>query len=224
MLHIFSDGNSFDKIHIWCVKQIFTKVPFAALRNPAEISRNKGYLFQSHTISITPSLRTLKFNKDRYTSLQKMKLMEGAGASVAMGDPRYKNEERRLEKSGAEVESIASLFPNRCEPLKYWEATVANLLERAKLPSERCRSQAFVHIAAHCETDSTDKKPGTKQGILCLTESDCPDIPSSSSMPPVRNDGVLSAENVVKSNIEWCTYMIVLSACGSGKGEVRFGI
>lgn len=200
-----------------CPSQVFTKVPFAALRNPAEQCLNKGYMFQSHTISITPSLRVLKHNMERYTALQEMKLMEGEGASVAMGDPCYKNEDRRLKKSGAEVEDIASLFPNRCELLKYRDATVANLLKSAKLPSERSSSQAFIHIAAHCETDDDNKK----QGVLCLTEQDRTDMPSSSSTPPINSDGILSAQNVVNSKMEWRSHMIVLSACGSGKGEIK---
>ena len=190
-------------------------MPFAALRNPAEPCVTKGYMFQSHTISITPSIRVLKHNMERYTALQEMRLIDGEGASVAMGDPCYTNEDRRLKKSGAEVEAIASLFPNRCKLLEYGDATVGNLLESAKLPSKR--SQAFVHIAAHCETDDANKK----HVVLRLAKQDCSDMPSSSSTPPVNSDGKLSAENVLKSIIEWCAHMIVLSACGSGKGEVR---
>lgn len=201
-----------------CVKQIFTRVPFAALRNPAEQCRSKGYMFQCHTISITPSLRVLKYNAERYGDLKNMKLMEGSGASIAMGNPRYADTSKwpSLPDSGAEVESITSMFPDRCESLQDMDATVEKLVDRVKLPSLTSRSQAFVHIAAHCLANNDDYK----QGILKLTDPDPTDMPSSSSTPPVRTDGILSAENVVQSGIEWRTHMVVLSACGSGKGEV----
>lgn len=150
-------------------------------------------------------------------ALQKMELMEGEGSSVAMGDPRYKDPRRRLEQSGAEVQSIARLFGHRCELIVDREATLENLMKRAKLPSERSRSQAFVHIAAHCDTAGVDHK----QGKLILADIGCSDTTPSSSMSTVSSDSILSAEDVVKGEIEWRARMIVLSACGSGEGEVR---
>lgn len=86
------------------------------------------------------------------------------------------------------------------------------------MPAQRSRSQAVVHIAAHGAVGDSDDNH--KHGILRLTELVAMPNCAHGLDPQCLFDGILSAESIVKSRIEWRARMVVLSACSSGEGEV----
>jgi CHAT domain-containing protein len=83
--------------------ELLTNVPFAALRDHS-YPVGKGYLVQRHTISISPSLRVLQHCSERLKALEQNSHNIERGAIVAVGDPAYGKEPRRLRATGEEVE------------------------------------------------------------------------------------------------------------------------
>jgi CHAT domain-containing protein len=124
--------------------QILSDVPFAALRKPNSLG-GEVYPIQSHTISVTPSLRMLQHCNQRLKELdQGVVLHTKPGTIVAVGDPAYKG---RLKVSGEEVNFIEKLFG--VKKLVGPEATPSEVLRWAKYPSENRVKQVIFHIAAH---------------------------------------------------------------------------
>jgi CHAT domain-containing protein len=152
--------------------QILSNVPFAALRKPNS-PVGEGYLIQSHTISVTPSLRMLKHCNQRLKELnQVVPLDTKPGTIVAVGDPAYK--EPRLKLSGEEVNFIEELFgKEHVKKLVGHEATPSEVLKWAKYPSENGVKQVVFHIAAHAIGQDDGRK--VKKGAILLAR------PASSS-------------------------------------------
>ncbi len=146
-----------------CV-QILSDVPFAALRKPNS-PVGEGYLIQSHTISVTPSLRMLQHCNQRLKELDQDVLLDTKpGTIVAVGDPAY---EERLKASGEEVNFIEELFGK--EHVKKFvgpEATPSEVLKWAKYPSENGVKQVVFHIAAH--GIGQDDRRKVKKGAIVL--------------------------------------------------------
>ena len=120
--------------------QLLSKVPFAALRDKV----TRKYLIESHTISVTPSLRVLQVCTERLQKLRSSPPFKLAhGSIVALGDPEYVcpdcKGQNSLHETGQEVEYIAELFgktpPNHVKKLLREEATRDKLLEWAEKPS-----------------------------------------------------------------------------------------
>ncbi|CAK9867312.1 unnamed protein product, partial [Sphagnum jensenii] len=142
--------------------QVLSDVPFAALRKPNSPVR-KGYLVQSHTISVTSSLRMLQHCDQRLKELEKGLLDAKPGTIVAVGDPV--GDQNCLQASVEEVNFIEDLFCEKhVKKLVGPEATPAKVLEWAKYPSENRVKQVVFHIAAHGIEEDADGKVG-KGGI-----------------------------------------------------------
>jgi CHAT domain-containing protein len=85
--------------------QVLSDVPFAALRKP-NYHVGEGYLIQSHTISITPSLRMLHHYNKRLKELDQKDVLDAKpGTIVLVGDPA-----NDLPASVEEVKFIEKLF------------------------------------------------------------------------------------------------------------------
>jgi len=156
--------------------EILSDVPFAALRKPNS-PVGEGYLIQSHTISITPSLRMLQHCNQRLKELnQVVPLDTKPGTIVVVGDPAYKQRKVigdvgkssiRLEASGEEVNFIENLFgKEHVKKLVGPEATPSEVLKWAKYPSENCVKQVVFHIAAHGIAQDDRRK--IKKGAILL--------------------------------------------------------
>ncbi len=153
--------------------QVLSSVPFSALRKP-ESPEGKGYLIQSHTISVTPSLRVLHHCSKRSKELDDVHSDTRTGAIVAVGDPAYQEgqEVEALPATRDEVKFIEKLFGKEyVVKLLGPEATPSEVLKWAKYPSENNLKQAIVHIAAHgIETDLHE----VKRGAIVLAEPGSP--------------------------------------------------
>jgi CHAT domain-containing protein len=110
---------------IFVCLQILSDVPFAALRKPNS-PIGEGYLIQSHTISVTPSLRTLEHCNQRLKKLdQNVQLVTKPGTIVAVGDPT-----ENLKESGEEVNFIEQMFGKKhVKKLVGLEATPSEVLK-----------------------------------------------------------------------------------------------
>ncbi|CAM6042277.1 unnamed protein product, partial [Sphagnum compactum] len=102
--NLLDDMEEEDKL-IFVAPEILSDIPFAALRKPNS-PVGEGYLIQSHTISVTPSLRMLEHCNQRLKKLdQNGELVTKPGTIVVVGDPTDD-----LKGSGEEVNSIEELF------------------------------------------------------------------------------------------------------------------
>jgi CHAT domain-containing protein len=124
-------------------------VPFSALRD-RDRPLGQKYLIERHTIGLTSSLRVQAKSSERLRDLHNSSHV-GLGSIIALGDPSYGNNHRRLRASGDEVRYIASLFPSESVvTLLEEKATAKNLLDWVEKPShEPTFRQAIVHIGAH---------------------------------------------------------------------------
>jgi len=146
--------------------QILSNVPFAALQKPNS-PVGEGYLIQSHTISVTPSLRMIQHCDQRLKELDQDDTKPGI--IVAVGDPT-----KNLEQSGKEVVDIEKLFGEKhVKKLVGSEATPREVLKWAKYPSENPVKQVIFHIAAH--GIGQDGSRNVKKGAIVLAQ------PASSS-------------------------------------------
>ncbi len=138
--------------------QLLTNVPFAALRDHT-YPAGKGYLVQRHTISISPSLRVLQHCSERLKALEQNSHNIERGAIVAVGDPAYGSEARRLRATGEEVKFIAGLLDEKyVVKLLETDATPAKVLDWAKYPSDNSLKQIVFHIGAHGTMDTSFSK------------------------------------------------------------------
>jgi CHAT domain-containing protein len=161
--------------------QLLSDVPFAALRKPNSLV-GEGYLIQSHTISVTPSLRILQQCNERLKELDQDVLLDTSiGTIIAIGDPAYKERKHnkatgtseRLKGTGEEVEFIEKLFgKEHVVKLMGTEATPSKVLEWAKHPSESGDKQVLFHIAAHGIGQDDGKK--VKKGAIRLVSPSSP--------------------------------------------------
>ncbi|CAK9874389.1 unnamed protein product [Sphagnum jensenii] len=145
-----ADMNPEDKL-IFVAPEVLSSVPFSALRKP-ESPEGEGYLIQSHTISVTPSLRVLHHCSKRSKELDDVCSETRTGAIVAVGDPKYHEgqEVDPLPATCEEVKFIEKLFGKEyVVTLLGPEATPSKVLKWAKYPSKKKLKQAIVHIAAH---------------------------------------------------------------------------
>ncbi|CAM6066784.1 unnamed protein product [Sphagnum tenellum] len=141
--------------------ELFSDVPFAALRKP-DSRDGEGYFIQSHTISFTPSLRILQQCNERLKEVDKDVLPDTSiGTIVAVGDPAYKKGTKDLKWTREEVEFIEELFgKEHVKKLMGPEATPFEVLEWAKYPSKHGVKQVVFHIAAHGIGQHDDIKKG----------------------------------------------------------------
>ncbi len=180
--------------------QLLSNVPFAALRKPDSLV-GEGYLIQSHTISVTPSLRILQHCSERLKEVDQGVLPDtSSGTIVAVGDPAYEESQKRLKGTGKEVEFIEELFgKEHVVKLMGTKATPSEVLKWAKYPSESGVKQVVFHIAAH-GTGQDDKK-GVKKGAIIL---------ASPSSPSQQNYGKLGISTFLvtsKANMLTLFYM-----------------
>ncbi|CAN5969037.1 unnamed protein product [Sphagnum jensenii] len=169
---LLNDMEEEDKLII-VAPEILSNVPFAALRKPNS-PEGEGYLIQSHTICVTPSLRMLERCKQRLKELDQDGLLDTKpGTIVAVGDPACK---ARLEASGEEVDFIEEVFGEEyVKKLVGSEATPSEVLKWAKYPSEDRVKQVVMHIAAHGigQDDRLEVKKGTAgQGAMLRAQDD----------------------------------------------------
>jgi len=141
--------------------QLLSDVPFAALRKPDSLV-GEGYLIQSHTISVTPSLKILQQCSERLKEVDQDVLPDtSVGTIVAVGDPAYKKPTENLKWTGEEVEFIEELFgKEHVVKLMGPKATPFEILKWAKYPSEHGVKQVVFHIAAHGIGQDDDIKKG----------------------------------------------------------------
>jgi len=122
--------------------QILSDVPFAALRK-LDSPVGEGYLIQSHTISLTSSLKMLQHCNERLKELDRDVLDTTPGTIVAVGDLAIKD---CLKVTGEEVEFIEKLFGEKhVKKLVRSEATLSEVLKWAKYPRELCEAGCFPH-------------------------------------------------------------------------------
>ncbi|CAK9271492.1 unnamed protein product [Sphagnum jensenii] len=169
---LLNDMEEEDKLII-VAPEILSNVPFAALRKPNSPER-EGYLIESHTICVTPSLRMLEHCNQRLKELDQDGLLDTKpGTIVAVGDPACKD---RLEASGEEVNFIEEVFgKEHVKKLVGSEATPSEVLKWAKYPSENRVKQVVFHIAAHGigQYDRAKVKKGTAgQGAMPRAQDD----------------------------------------------------
>ncbi|KAG0555084.1 hypothetical protein KC19_12G143300 [Ceratodon purpureus] len=152
--------------------KLFTKVPFAALRN----KRTGEYLFQRHTISLTPSLRVLRACTERVQELQGAPLYtDRPGSIVALGNPTYDcrdceiGKRKSLPGTGVEADIIAKKFGAEAHVVTLLgrKATAEELVSWAKKPCDGGFRQAILHIGSHGEFGEADQR----KNILVLA---CP--------------------------------------------------
>jgi len=167
--------------------QLLNDVPFAALRKPNSLV-GEGYIIQSHTISVTPSLRILQQCNERLKELDQDVLPDtSVGTIIAVGDPTYKEFpqnhnkatgnlkmfQTRLKGTGEEVEFIQELFgKEHVVKLTGTNATPFEVLKWAKYPSESGVKQVVFHIAAH--GIGQDDKKNVKKGAIILASPPSP--------------------------------------------------
>ncbi len=180
--------------------QLLSDVPFAALRKPDSLV-GEGYLIQSHTISVTPSLRILQHCSERLKEVDQDVLPDTSiGTIVAVGDPAYKESQKRLKGTGEEVEFIEELFgKEHVVKLMGTKATPSEVLKWAKYPSESGVKQVVFHIAAH-GTGQDDEK-GVKKGGIILAS------PSSPSQQNYGKLGISTFLMTSKANMLTLFYM-----------------
>ena len=121
---------------------------------------------------------------------------------VAFGDPLYLDQYKRLEFSGEEVQSIATLFPGGEVNLFLREnANETNAKKENILPAYK-----YIHFATHGLVD--ENNPG-RSGLVLSQDKSKPE------------DGILRAEEIslMKLNAE----LVVLSACQTGLGKMIRG-
>ncbi|KAH8948285.1 hypothetical protein BDL97_11G086900 [Sphagnum fallax] len=158
--------------------ELLTNVPFAALRDHT-YPAGKGYLVQRHTISISPSLRVLQHCSERLKALEQNSHNIERGAIVAVGDPAYGSEARRLRATGEEVKFIAGLLDEKyVVKLLETDATPAKVLDWAKYPSDNSLKQIVFHIGAHGTMDTSFSK-----GALMLAKPNAKPYPPDSGTP-----------------------------------------
>jgi CHAT domain-containing protein len=138
-------------------------VPFAALRD----RRTGKYLIESHTISLTPSLRVLRACTERLQELQGAPLRTGdPGSIVALGNPTYTCSKcrsvgrKRLPGTEEEVNVIAKMFQTETQVVSLLgdNATARELVRWAAQPSETGLRQAVLHIGSHGQFDKDDHR------------------------------------------------------------------
>jgi CHAT domain-containing protein len=167
--------------------QLLSDVPFATLRRPNSLV-GEGYLIQSHTISVTPSLRILQQCNERLKELDQDVLPDTSiGTIIAIGNPAYrefpqnhnkatgnlKMFQTRLEGTGEEVEFIEELFgKEHVVKLTGIKATRFEVLKWAKYPSENGVKQVVFHIAAH--GIGQDDNKNVKKGAIILVSPPSP--------------------------------------------------
>jgi CHAT domain-containing protein len=183
--------------------QVLSDVPFAALRKPNS-PVGEGYLIQSHTISITPSLRMLHHCNKRLKELDQKGVLDAKpGTIVAVGNPANS----KLPGSGEEVDFIEKLFrKDHVKKLVGSEATPSEVLKWAKYPSENGVKQVVFHIAAH--GIGQDDHAKVKKGAIVLAR------PPSSSQ---QNDGKLGIYELLvmaKGDMLTHSYMHIVR-CGT---------
>lgn len=130
---------------------------------PFQLLLDEGgnYLFEKFILSVTPSLRTLKYLSERFCTLQKYSLLD---TGLVVGDPAYKNKADRLDASKGEVNLISAMFKEKgIRKLLGTDASVKNVLDCGRRPSEKTSDEhefceAFVHIAAHGIVNEKYKK------------------------------------------------------------------
>lgn len=128
-------------------------MPFSILLN----AKTEKYLFQNHTVSFTPSLQILEPCHTRLKLLQESNFK--VEPSVALGDPAFAVQERRLKSTYFEVQGICSLFnKGSVKVLTGTEATVDNLVRHSNMPTDTV--QGFIHVAAHNHVDK-DHRAGS---------------------------------------------------------------
>ncbi len=178
--------------------QILSVVPFAALRKPNS-DVGEGYLIQSHTISVTPSLRLLHHCNQRLKELDEDVLDTKPGTIVAVGDPAYK---KRLKASGEEVNFIEEKFGKEyVKKLVGPEATPSEVLKCARYPSENHVKQVIFHIAAHGSGEDDDRK--IEQGAILLAR------PASSCQVNCGKCGIYGLLVMAKADMLTHSYMHV---------------
>jgi CHAT domain-containing protein len=197
----FLDGMQQEDKLIIVAPEILSDVPFAALRK-LDSPVGEGYLIQSHTISVTPSLRTLQDCDLKWKELDQNFLLDTSpGTIVAVAGPAYKNKDNGtkvpiITPMGEEVNFIEELFGERyVKKLVGPAATPSEVLNWAKYPSEHQVKQVVFHIAAHGirQDDRLDVKmgaivlaPNGKLGIYGLLVITNADILTHSCMHIVR--------------------------------------
>jgi CHAT domain-containing protein len=178
--------------------QILSDVPFAALRK-LDSPVGEGYLIQSHTISVTPSLRVLQDCDHKWKELDQNTY---PGTIVAVAEPYFYenkgngNKVPLITPMGKEVNFIEEEFGEKyVKKLVGPAATPSEVLKWAKYPSDHQVKQVVFHIAAHGirQDDSQEVKMGAivlarngKLGIYGLLVITNADILTHSCMHIVR--------------------------------------
>jgi hypothetical protein len=106
------------------------------------------------------------------------------GAIVAVGDPAYGSEARRLRATGEEVKFIAGLLDEKyVVKLLETDATPAKVLDWAKYPSDNSLKQIVFHIGAHGTMDTSFSK-----GALMLAKPNAKPYPPDSGTPQDKGE------------------------------------
>ncbi|CAM6033020.1 unnamed protein product, partial [Sphagnum compactum] len=152
---------------------ILSDVPFAALRK-LDSPVGQGYLIQSHTISVTPSLRVLQDCDHKWKELDQN---TNPGTIVAVAEPYFYENKGNGTKvplitpMGEEVNFIEEEFgEGYVTKLVGRAATPSEVLKWAKYPSEHPVKQVVFHIAAHGIRQ--DDFLEVKKGAIILARND----------------------------------------------------
>ena len=168
-------------------------LPFPALQSPSE-----DYFIERHTILTAPSIQVLDLTKQLQQRLQANDLITTQTQDIlVVGNPtmpKKSNGEKwpALESSEEAAKAIAALLNTQALiGSQATEDTVSQRMENAKI----------IHLGTHGEADNNR---GFGSWII-LAPSD-------------KNDGYLTAEEILKLNLN--AELVVLSACETGLGRL----
>jgi CHAT domain-containing protein/Tfp pilus assembly protein PilF len=186
-------------------------LPFDALQTP-----DGKWLIESYAVSTAPSLSSLREIRARAA----LRTTPPPKDLLALGDPYYgKNESApipgapaqdyfssgfvfpRLKFSGAEVQTIAALFPAKRVDVFVREQASERTLKSLNLDDYR-----IIHIAAHGLIN--DQNP-IRSAVVLAQDPDSPE------------DGFLQMREIY--NLRMRADLVVLSACQSGRGQLVRG-
>ena len=187
-----------DEQVIFIPHQELFSVPFAALQDEED-----NYLIEQHTIRTAPSIQALQLTKQRQNKLGKPDISQSQ--LVVVGNPDMPN---NPEKPGEDVKLSSLPFAeNEANQIADLFNTTALIGSQATETTvvEKMQTADIIHFATHGLLGKYTG--GSIPGAIALSEDN-------------QNDGILTADELFNLENQLSAQLVVLSACGTGRGEI----
>mgnify|MGYP001791792882 CR=1 FL=1 len=208
--------NDANELVIFIPQLELFKVPFAALQD----SRTGKYLIEEHTISISPSVFTLKLTVRRQGQIENL-----GNEALIIGNPTLsdyvRNEYMFSPLDGAEAESnaIARLLDVNQENLLLNENATKSAIMK------NLNSFKYIHFATHGLFENLRIYPPDHYAPVLPSAYEI--IPGFLAIAPSAQDpkGQLTAQEIYEYTLNYPlnANMVVLSACQTGHGYLSSG-